>query len=344
MSRFTMIILWLALAAATVFGQGPTSPQPAPQPTTFPVTNSTARACEGQADLVVTGEQTFIARTCESAGKVSFNIIGGGFQNGFVNAVSRTSDGGVMILMDNGNVVRNRNGVTQWFPISRATAFLSVSYDRVITLREQGEPWSYALNWDGSFYAKPAWDQRVFPSTCNQIIQSQAVGDLYCFDKSNGSISQATASLMRPARPDEAKPYFQMQGLVYVREYKGGLLGLVTAQYDCGDAQPLPGGATFCYFAGACRIKSPSRLIYITGREQASAIVVAQDLNIVYSSTFAVDGDAVLLVESQFDNEQNWHGDYVTKLNLVTGKKTVYVSLTDVATMFGPGLYGLWIN
>jgi hypothetical protein len=61
-------------------------------------------------------------------------------------------------------------------------------------------------------------------------------------------------------------------------------------------------------------------------------------------ATFAVAGDIVYLVESSYDNRENWLGDYITRLDLVTGRKSDYISLDDMQRQFGIISPSLWVN
>lgn len=342
MSRLFFCLISLALASALMFGQ-PTTVPPSPPLPSVPVSTTPVSQCGPIVDVVMMGGGGSLVSTCEgSLGKVSSSIIASGFPGGFVDNAVQTTDGATIITMDNGNVVRIRDRASQWFPLGRASTFLRGDYNQVTLLREDGATWQYFLNWDGSFSARPVQEERLLPSRCTKVFQNSPTGDLFCVDRNNGSISRANASLMRPARPDEAQKYVSIRGLIDAVPYQDGIIALVTAQYDCGEPVPIPESATLCYSSEQCKEIEPAVLLHITGRENPQTRVIAKGLGVVYSSTLKAKGGEVLVVESRY-NGNAWLGDEVIRYDIRTGQRSLYWTLDIIRTQYGPEPKALWL-
>lgn len=338
MTRFTSFFVLAAAFAALVFAQNITQ-------TPRPMGGGPTASC-GPIVHLYDGSTGTIFRTCESGGKVNTDVIGGGF-GGYLRDMATTSDGDVMLLLDDGRVIRNRLGMTQFFPTTHAAAFLRSSFDKVVVTRERGDVWQYDLNLDASFFARPLWLEPSFPDSCSQIINTvrpnNLYGAMYCLDKDNGKISRAAGKFLRPARVEEAVTYFERDRITFAREYRGGLLVLVRPQVECGPAVPIPSTATLCYSSDACKETAPAQLLYVVG-DKPEARVLPFKLSVEYATTFSVVGDTVLIVESEYDKDRVLIGDHVSKLDLVTGRKSVYISLDDFRQQFGIRYPELWIN
>jgi hypothetical protein len=284
-----------------------------------------------------------LVRICEGQfSKISHSVVTSGFTAGFVDGAVQTNDGAVMILMDNSNVVRIRDRSSQWFPLGRASAFLSGDYNQVTLLREDGTTWQYWLNWEGSFSARPIQSEPVLSARCTKVFQNSPTGDMFCLDRNNGTLSRANASLMRPARIDDAQKYVSIRGLVDAVPYKDGVIALVTPQYNCGEPVPVPESATLCYTREQCKETEPAVLLHITGRENPQVRVIAKGLGAVYSSTIKVVGDEALVVESRY-NGNEWLGDEVVRYDIRSGGHAAYWALDAIRNQYGPMPFELWL-
>lgn len=325
MFRLTSILLWLALSAATVFGQVtplPTLPPMTPLPT---VPAGSVTSCGPIIDIAAMGfGRGYLLRSCESNGVASTAIVGGGFKPAFVNDMKRASDGSIIVLAGSGLVIRNRNFTTQWFPVGLSTGMLTASYDQVVTLREFDYAMDYTFSSDGSLFGRPIYPVRQF-GRCNQVLLTLE-NDTYCVDRSTGTMEV----IVDGGRSRQPKTYFQKRGLVFVREYRGGFLALVIPEFDCS--------------SGSCRVVKPSELLWLTGREKPFVRTVYLGLNVNFQSTFVVSGDTIFVVESNVDNTGSWIGDQIVKLDFLTGQKNLYIGPEFLQRELDSRQYVLTIN
>lgn len=324
----TLLIL-LVFVAVSVFGQ---IPAPSPMPLV---------PCTAVVDVVI-GSQGLILRTCDQMGAFAAPYFFGNFKPGFVAAVDRLSDGTVVVLKDDGGVVKSTAAVTQEWETPRAMAIVAMTGDTVTTVRENSQtPTEHRLYSDGGVYSRKLWEDKTFPVPCTQLFQVK--DDKYCLDRNNARIYRATAGFLSPAQARNATPYLELKGLVFARPYRDGFLLLVTAELECPEPAKIPDAAVFCYLAGQCKEVAPSRLLYVSG-DKPNARVVTTGMKVVYSSSFVVSDDVVYVVESQWEKDGEWNGDFVSKLDLKTGKKTSYLSQKELSGMYGVQTPSLWIN
>lgn len=348
MKNLPIVFLSLALCACSLFGQLPTSsPFPTPQPVPTVPTQTTAPACTVSLEMY-DGSAGGIFRTCELNGVVSITMIGGMLNGGgYIKNFVHASDDSLIILKDDGGIIRNKYGITQGFDgNSQSTAILRANFDQVVTVRSRygAPPQQFDLYWDDSVTSRTLNSERPFPVACSQVFTSKMYSDGYCVNQSNGQIYQARADQFGHYNPADAQLYLNMQGITFAREYKDGLLILVAAQYECPDQGiRVPDTATFCYMEGDCKQTKAARLLFVRGREKADVQEIKVDIHVSYWSTFTVVGDAIYLVESQYADNGDWKGDVVSKIDLKIGKKTTYISIQDFNKL-GIEMPNLWVN
>ncbi len=331
---FKSIFLVLALISAA-FAQV-SAPTNTPVPTVAP-------ACPILSAIdFYDGNSGMILRTCESASGVQGTVIGGLLGGGYMDDFTRLPDGSTMLLLDDGRIVRNNLGTTEWFYAARATTFLRATRDQVVTLQDQ--PGSYPqqtdLYYGGAISARPLFNEPVFPSRCSQIVNNPSIVASYCINRDNGTIYRAHGSAFSPARPEYSSLYFKMEGVVFARSYNDGLLVLVTAQYDCPNTLPEP---TQCMMLVACKETAPARLLFISG-DNATIKVVTNGLSVGYSSSFSIVADNAYVIESQYAKNGDWLGDGVSRIDIKTGRKSTYLSVEDFQKRFGITDPDLWVN
>jgi hypothetical protein len=338
MKLFTTII-FAALLAVPVFAQ------PTPLPS-VPISNNTGQATTcNPVDVVVTAPRGLILRFCDGASANQYQFIGGGFEPGFIRDSVRLPGGEVMILKDDGQVIRNGQFFgSQWFFTPGGSTFIRADFNDVVVHRPGSQMLQYQLSYDGSAVVRPMWFERTFPNNCTKILS--VGGDKLCVDRDNNRILRANAVLPNVSgEPEKATVFFETPGLTYAQPYRNGLLVLVRPQFDCGSPVEFPEGASFCYFAGQCKKISPSRLFFLSGRENPTVREIPVELEVGFATTFAVAGDALYIVESKYNDKQFWEGDSVSRLDLLTGKKTVFLSVADFESKFGLGtMPQVWVH
>ncbi len=338
MKTLPSVLFTLTFAVSSLLVQVLT---PVPALPSFPVPSTSTQACGPIIDVVV-GSSGLLLNTCDVGGVASARF-NGSFRGGYVDAVIRNTGGDVVVLMNDGRIIKSLNGVVREWEVAQASAIISATGDTVTTVRQNAfSQTEYRLYEDGGVYSRKIMGDGVFPFTCTQTFEVK--GDKYCLDRNNARIYRASAGFLSSARPANATPYLELEGLVFARPYKEGFLLLVRPLSVCPDeATKVPDSAVFCYFAGQCKEATPSQLLYVSGAKPNVQVLVT-GLKVVFSSTFTVAGDNVYVVETDWDKNEEFQGDYVTKLNLLTGKKNSFLSREELSRQYGVESPSIWIN